>query len=472
MVLPKRAVAGGRGARPARGAGRAEPGADEGCRLPRAGQAGPGLAARRPQRARPARRRRQRQGRPAARRPGGGRLPGPTRTASRRRSRTSPSPADRGSRRRRPSRPPCREEAAASAPTAVPAAQARFFVLAVDDLHTAPGSIAAARQAMTRFLDEQASPDDYVALVTTSGTVGVHQDFTRDRRALQRAIERVQSRYTPVEPGGTPYLSEYQAELIDRSDVEALRLAVQEILQTEDYLGEIGAREKAYAQARRMVFEIMARSGRTLATLESVVRGLSALPGRKTVVLLSDGFLVGLGAAENRAFDVRQDRRRRHARGRRALRPRHARRRGRRARRAGLLPGARRPDRAGRALEPAGARPRGAAPEPQRAGRGHGRFPRARDERSRRGLLAHPARQRGVLPARLRADERRARRALPACRGARARAGPARACARAAATSPPTTASRRPRRARRGAASASSARRSRPRSRSRACRCG
>jgi VWFA-related protein len=198
------------------------------------------------------------------------------------------------------------EEAAAPAPTAAPAAQARFFVLAVDDLHTAPGSIAAARQAMTRFLDEQASPDDYVALVTTSGTVGVHQDFTRDRRALQRALERVQSRYTPVEPGGTPYLSEYQAELIDRSDVEALRLAVQEILQTEDYLGEIGAREKAYAQARRMVFEIMARSGRTLATLESVVRGLSALPGRKTVVLLSDGFLVGLGAAENRAFDVRR----------------------------------------------------------------------------------------------------------------------------------------------------------------------
>jgi VWFA-related protein len=201
---------------------------------------------------------------------------------------------------------PAAEPGAPAAPPEPSAARHRFFVLAVDDLHTAPGSMAEARKAMTRFLDEQLAEDDFVALVTTSGAVGVYQDLTRDRRALRRAIERVQSRYQRVEPGGTPYLSEYQAELIDRSDVDALRVAVQEILQTEDYLGEVGAREKAYAQARRMVFEIMARSGRALGAIEGVVRGLSPLPGRKVVVLVSDGFLVGLGAAENRAFDVRK----------------------------------------------------------------------------------------------------------------------------------------------------------------------
>jgi VWFA-related protein len=199
---------------------------------------------------------------------------------------------------------------AAPAPGAPPATPLRprglLLVLAVDDLHTAPGNMAAARAAMTRFVDEQAGADDLLALVTTSGTTGVFQDFTRDKAALRRAIARVESRYQPVEPGGAPYLSEHQAELIDRGDVEALRLAVQEILQTEDYLGEIGAREKAYAQARRMVFEIMARAGRTLGTLRGVVEGLAPLPGRKVVVLLSDGFLVGLGAAESRSFDVRE----------------------------------------------------------------------------------------------------------------------------------------------------------------------
>ena len=203
--------------------------------------------------------------------------------------------------------PPAPEAAPFPAPAqAPPTPRGRFFVLAVDDLHTAPGNMAEARRAMTRFVDEQVSDDDLVALATTSGTAGVFQDFTRDKAALRRAIARVQSRYEPVEPGGAPYLSEYQAELIDRSDVEALRLAVEEILQTEDYLGEVGAREKAYAQARRMVFEIMARTGRALTTIQGLVQGLAPLPGRKVVVLASDGFLVGLGAAENRAFDVRR----------------------------------------------------------------------------------------------------------------------------------------------------------------------
>jgi VWFA-related protein len=182
----------------------------------------------------------------------------------------------------------------------------RRFVLVVDDLSTAPGNMADARKAMRLFVDRQRSEDDAVAITTTSGAGGVLQDFTQDRETLKRAIERVTSRYQPVEPSGTPYLSEYQAELIDRGDVEALNMAVREVLQTEDHLGEIGAREKAYTQARRMAFEIMERSGRTLQAIESIVRGLAPLPGRKIVVLVSDGFLVGLGAAENRAYDVRR----------------------------------------------------------------------------------------------------------------------------------------------------------------------
>lgn len=195
-----------------------------------------------------------------------------------------------------------------STPAPAPAARGRRFVVAFDDLHTAAGNLAGAKTAMHRFVDEQIGAEDWVALVSTSGNVGVYQDFTRDPRALHRAIDRVVSRYVPVDPGGAPYLSEFQAELIDTNrDAEALRVAVEEILQTEDYLGEIGAREKAYAQARRMVFEIQARSGQALGAMEAVVRSLAPVPGRKIVVLVSDGFLVGLGGAgEGHAFDVRR----------------------------------------------------------------------------------------------------------------------------------------------------------------------
>ena len=87
-----------------------------------------------------------------------------------------------GSERRR--RPPSPDAAPAEAPApAAPTPRGRYFVLAVDDLHTAPGNMAEARRAMTRFVDEQVSDDDLVALATTSGTAGVFQDFTRDRAA-------------------------------------------------------------------------------------------------------------------------------------------------------------------------------------------------------------------------------------------------------------------------------------------------
>jgi len=85
--------------------------------------------------------------------------------------------------------PPPSVAAPGPAPSAPrPAPRGRLLVLVVDDLHTAPGNMAEARRAMARFVDEQVSDDDLVALATTSGTTGVFQDFTRDKDALRRAI--------------------------------------------------------------------------------------------------------------------------------------------------------------------------------------------------------------------------------------------------------------------------------------------
>ena len=55
-----------------------------------------------------------------------------------------------------------------------------------------------------------------------------------------------------------------------------------------------------------MLVEIMNYSGQSIRALEQVVRALGPLPGRKMVVLLSDGFLVGLGASDTRHFDLRR----------------------------------------------------------------------------------------------------------------------------------------------------------------------
>lgn len=183
----------------------------------------------------------------------------------------------------------------------------RQIVIAVDDLHVAPTNLAAAREALKRFVDEQLSDDDEVALVTTSGTTGLTQELTRDRAVLRRAIERlslIQERR--VQWSDVPHLTEYQAELIDRGDPEALRVAVEEIRQENEDIDEGLARLQAAQRAHSMLVEIMSYSGQALRTLESVVRSLGPLPGRKVVVLASDGFLVGLGASDSRHFDLRR----------------------------------------------------------------------------------------------------------------------------------------------------------------------
>lgn len=183
----------------------------------------------------------------------------------------------------------------------------RQIVIAVDDLHMTPANLVSTRKALLKFVDEQLSAEDQVALVTTSGAVGLSQELTSERTALRKAIERLNLlQERRVELDEVPHLTEYQAELIDRGDPEAIRLAVQEIRQDNGDVDEPLARQQAGRVAQRMLFEIMNYSGQTLSALEGVVRGLAPLSGRKLVVLVSDGFLIGLGSSDTRHYDLRR----------------------------------------------------------------------------------------------------------------------------------------------------------------------
>ncbi len=130
--------------------------------------------------------------------------------------------------RRLPATPP-----PASPATAAPAAEEparprprRYVVLAVDDLHMEFANLVPAKNALMRFIEEDVGPEDRVALVAMSGAVS--QDMTADRDVLRQAISRI----APRARGGwmgVPYISEYQAELIERGDQDALEVAVDEI---------------------------------------------------------------------------------------------------------------------------------------------------------------------------------------------------------------------------------------------------
>lgn len=198
------------------------------------------------------------------------------------------------------------------------AAEGRHLILAVDDYHLAAENLAAAKRALTRFVTQDLAPSDQVALTVTSGAIGLYQQFTRDRAIIERAINRLslQNR-TSNSIGGIPNISDYQAELIEEGDSGALQLAVEELRlrQGKNLRGSDPIRRASNprdsdeglirAKARNIVTENDRYTAITLGSLETVICGLQQLPGRKILVLLSDGFFTGLGRKFT-AYDLRQ----------------------------------------------------------------------------------------------------------------------------------------------------------------------
>lgn len=184
---------------------------------------------------------------------------------------------------------------------------ARYVVLAVDDVHMSFESLVRTQKALARFIDQDLSPEDQVALVTTSGARALSQEFTTDRAVLRQTLSRLSFQDRRAAWMGVPYLSEYQSELIEAGDPTALDAAVQEILASGIEQDPTAAESMARNKARAIMEEAIYNSRLVLESLESLCRGLSGLSGRKAVFFFSDGFLTGM--TTNRAstgFDVRR----------------------------------------------------------------------------------------------------------------------------------------------------------------------
>jgi VWFA-related protein len=230
--------------------------------------------------------------------------------------------------------PPKTAKSAAASSTSVETSIGRYLVLAVDDVNLAPENLLLAKRVLLRFIEQQMISGDQVAVVTTSGSIGLFQQFTTERAVLQRAINRLGvHQRTGASPFDNPYISDYQAELIDMGDPDALELAIQEILRQEPpppsptggaqqaagRAGGVGAgaqtgpaasaRSRAAARAQSQARSIVAQNANTvsatLSTLEGIVRTLRELAGRKILVLLSDGFFMG-GSRFSKHYDLRR----------------------------------------------------------------------------------------------------------------------------------------------------------------------
>jgi VWFA-related protein len=181
----------------------------------------------------------------------------------------------------------------------------RYLVLAVDDIHLKPGNLMLAKQTLTKFIDQQLGVSDQVALITTSGQVGMFQQFTENREALRRAVNRLSVAARSVTNNfDVPRITPYHAELIDNGDLDALELPVQELI-AKFNMDRRQAVAESQARARAIIQENRYLTMNTLTTIENIVKDLRGLSGRKILVLLSDGFLLG-GQREGVHFDLRR----------------------------------------------------------------------------------------------------------------------------------------------------------------------
>ncbi len=167
----------------------------------------------------------------------------------------------------------------------------RTIALVVDDLSLSFESAYSVRRSLKKFVDEQMQPGDLVAIIRTGAGMGALQQFTADKRQLYAAIERV--RWNPSGYGGISAFTPIEKTPEDeaRKLLEAGQAA-----REGRALGKSGDSSRDQDNARRTQkgdginqFREEIFSVGTLGALNFIVRGLRDLPGRKSVILFSDG---------------------------------------------------------------------------------------------------------------------------------------------------------------------------------------
>src|SRR5437588_568987 len=175
------------------------------------------------------------------------------------------------------------------------ASPARTIVLFVDTLHLSTFSFMRAKQQLKKFVDEQITDQDLVAVVTTSSSLGVLQQFMRDRKMLRYAIEKI-TRFATTDGSFTPYI----AARVMSEDTGALSAATQILIAEEG--GPPPPEGYVKARAQEIIAQESYTRKATLMTLRAVCDKMAELPGQRIIAFVSDGFtmLEQDGGADNR----------------------------------------------------------------------------------------------------------------------------------------------------------------------------
>jgi VWFA-related protein len=142
-----------------------------------------------------------------------------------------------------------------SGPSAPSESHRHYLVLLFDNSTMSFADQARARDAAAKFVEANAGPDRYVAVMNFGGTVNVAQNFTADAERLKQVVRNI--KFSSVSPNAAP-----------DQPVEVASVGMPQLGNAEANFG-----------ARTL-----------LLALRSVAKSLASVPGRKSLVLLTTGF--------------------------------------------------------------------------------------------------------------------------------------------------------------------------------------
>ncbi|MEP6635953.1 MAG: VWA domain-containing protein [Acidobacteriota bacterium] len=175
---------------------------------------------------------------------------------------------------------------------AVPLDRGRAVFFYVDDLHLDLAGAGATRKVITSFINADLGQNDEAAITSASGQIGFLQQLTDNKQVLRAALERIKPLPYNVQDMQRPTMSEYQALSIDNLDRDTTDFFVEGVLRDNPGMTRQTAENIVRGRATAMLQQSAAITRNSLIGLESLVRSLSKVPGRKLIFFLSNGFFI------------------------------------------------------------------------------------------------------------------------------------------------------------------------------------
>jgi len=169
----------------------------------------------------------------------------------------------------------------------------RFIAYLFDDVHSKFAELAQTRDAVKRQIDNGLRTTDRATIYTTSGQT--QQDFTDDRDALHRTLSELRPR--PVTGQGLsncPLMTYYMAdEIQNKHDTQVTNAAVQDTMGCANLTpDQIQVAQQMVDSSSRQELNLGDHETRlAMGVIKDLIRRMAAMPGQRTIILVSSGFL-------------------------------------------------------------------------------------------------------------------------------------------------------------------------------------